>query len=219
MSQWDLRANAYEADYSRAPIRAAVADAIVDKVCELRPGVILDAGAGQGHLGVRIKSAWPSALLLIIDSSGLMLARARQRLAGHDKLEFVQAELDDLSRIETASVDFYTSTFAFHHVDDARKLRALREVHRVLKPAGRALIADEIICDPRLIGDPEATLLAMGEVFYPDLAAAELRQKFEGFVEYPTDLTTMAKIVLDAGFAASFRVINRMVTVIDAVRC
>src|SRR4051812_11222331 len=79
-------------------------------------------------------------------------------------------------------------------------------------PAGRA----DTICDPRLIGNDDATLLAMGEVFYPDLDAQELRRKFDGFVEYPTDLTTMAKMALDAGFRSKIHVINRMVAVLDA---
>lgn len=218
MSQWDRRANAYENDYTRAPIRACIADEIVEEVRNAQPSSILDAGGGQGHLGLRMKLVCPSARLTIIDSSSLMLASARQRLASHGKVEFIHAELDNLSQIENASVDFFTSTFAFHHIDDLRKLRALKEAHRVLKPNGRLLIADEIICDPQLIGDDDATLLAMGEVFYPDLDAQELRRKFDGFVEYPTDLTTMAKMALDAGFASTIRVVNRMVAVLDATR-
>lgn len=217
MSQWDMRVETYEADYARAPVRSSVADEIVERVRNARPAAILDAGAGQGHLCLRLKLACPSAHVTIVDHSSAMLARARQRLAGYDKVDFIQTELDDLSSIPSSTIEYVISTFALHHIDDGRKLRMLKEAHRVLKPHGRLLIADEIICDPQLTGNADAILSAMGEVFYPDLGMEDLRRKFDGFVEYPTDLTTMAKLALDAGFDAAFRVMNRMVAVLDAV--
>jgi SAM-dependent methyltransferase len=216
MSQWSNRAKDYEVDYSRAFIRAHVAKAIVRSVEQANPSVILDAGAGQGHLAHEIKTAHPRAHLILVDQSLDMLSQARRRMAGHERVRFVQSTFADLTEIPARSVDFFTSTFALHHVDDAGKFQALKEARRVLKPDGWLVIADEILCDPSLVGNAEGTLLAMGEVFYPGLSADELHRKFDGFVEYPTDLTTMAKIAIETGFAPLFRVINRVVAILEA---
>jgi ubiquinone/menaquinone biosynthesis C-methylase UbiE len=197
-------------DVARAPIRDCVAKDIVRAVLQFKPIVVLDAGAGQGHLALAIRQAWPEAQLILVEQSLNMLAAAHRRMIGHQRVQFIQSTFAHLAQIPSASIDFFTSTFALHHVDDASKLTALREARRVLKPDGRLFLADEIVCDPSFLNDGEALLLAMGEVFYPDLSPRELHRKFDGFVEYPTDLTTMAQITAKAGFSATFRVINRV---------
>lgn len=217
MTSWNHRAAHYERDYKGAPIRTRIAGEIVREVLHDRPMVILDAGAGQGHLALELKIARPEARLILVDNSQNMLAVAHQRMVGQSRVEFLQTTFDDLRYVETASVDFFTSTFALHHVDNKRKLLALREARRVLKPSGHLMIADEILCDPALLGNPEQTLLAMGEVFYPELDIDELHQKFDGFVEYPTDLTTMASIALEAGLEPTFRAVNKVVAILEAV--
>lgn len=215
MLKWNDRAAAYERDYVSAPVRLEVLDLVLQAARETSPGVILDAGAGHGHLALAMKTQSPDARLVLVDSSQSMLDKAVARMSGHEGVEYHNTCMSSLGAVPSGSVDFYTSTFALHHLPDDQKREALSEARRVLKPGGRIFIADEIICDPALFQDPDRLLEAMGQVFYPDLSFDALREKFRDFVEYPTDLTTMARLSLDVGFMPKFHALNPVVAILE----
>lgn len=215
MLKWNDRAAAYEGDYAAAPIRLEILDFVLQAARETSPKVILDAGAGHGHLALALKSQSPDARLVLVDSSQSMLDNAVARMSGREGVEYHNTCMSSLGGVPSGSVDFYTSTFALHHLQDDRKRMALAEARRVLRPGGRIFIADEIICDPALFQDPDGLLEAMGQVFYPDLSFDALRDKFRDFVEYPTDLTTMARLSLDVGLMPKFHVVNSVVAILE----
>ncbi len=106
---------------------------------------ILDIGCGAGVDSVlAAKLAWASGAVTGIDLVPEMLARAREnaRLAGVDNVTFQEASAEQLPFPEN-SFDVVISNGVFNLVVD--KVKALSEVHRVLKPGGRLMLADQVL--------------------------------------------------------------------------
>jgi SAM-dependent methyltransferase len=104
---------------------------------------VLEVGCGPGHLSIRLARDYG------LDVSGLdldpaMIERARANAArratpGGRTPTFVVGDVAALPFAD-ASFDFVVSTFSMHHWSDPAE--GLREIHRVLRPGGRALIWD-----------------------------------------------------------------------------
>ena len=107
--------------------------AVLGGLLDLAPShALLDAAGGTGRVaGVFAASV---ARAVVCDASPRMLAQARQK-----GLEAVKAELEALPFAD-ATFDRILLVDAFHHVNDQRI--ALRELLRVLKPAGRLVIEE-----------------------------------------------------------------------------
>lgn len=112
----------------------------------IHPGeAILDIGCGAGVDSiVAAKLAGPSGLVKGIDLVPEMLARAREnaRLAGVTNVTFQESAAEQLP-FPDASFDVAISNGVFNLVVD--KVKALKEVMRVLKPGGRFMIADQVL--------------------------------------------------------------------------
>ncbi|MGB3615904.1 MAG: methyltransferase domain-containing protein [Elainellaceae cyanobacterium] len=103
----------------------------------LQPGEhILDLGCGTGTLIQRLLPFSP-AIVTGIDPCPEMLAIARRKLPTSVDLQVASA---DCLPLPDAAFDIVVSTSAFHYFPDPD--RALREIRRVLKPAGRTVITD-----------------------------------------------------------------------------
>ncbi len=102
-----------------------------------RHEMILDVGSGAGQiLRHLLRGAQPSAQVVAFDLSNQMLVRARKKLKSH-RPAFVAG---DMMRMPFAdeSFDCVTCGWVIEHLPDPRP--GLREIGRVLKPGGRALI-------------------------------------------------------------------------------
>jgi len=124
---------------------------------------VLDAGCGSGRVTQALLERLPAGRVVAVDGSADMLAAARERLAGDDRVAFVHADLAGLELAEP--VDAVLSTATFHWVADQAAL--YRCLHGVLRPGGRlvaqcggegniadvrAAIADSVASDPELRG-------------------------------------------------------------------
>jgi ArsR family transcriptional regulator len=127
-AEWDaLRTEMFGA---RADLAAALA--LLDPAL-----VVGDLGCGTGVLSAAL--APHVARVHAVDASPAMLAAASARLAGCANVTVTEGALEALP-LPDASLDVAALMLVLHHVPDPA--RALREVHRVLRPAGRLLITD-----------------------------------------------------------------------------
>ena len=125
---------AYLAGADRIPHRTEGESVVLEL---LPPGVrrILDVGAGDGRLLALARLARPQATGVALDSSETMLAAARQRFANAPAVSVVAHDL--LRPLpDIGSFDVVVSSFAIHHLEDARKVTLYRELFDVLEPGG-----------------------------------------------------------------------------------
>jgi ubiquinone/menaquinone biosynthesis C-methylase UbiE len=110
----------------------------------LQPGnAILDVGCGTGTLLLAAaERVGPSGALHGIEPSAEMAAHARHKAeAQRTPLQVVEGSADSLP-YPSASFDAVFSTLVFHHLPRSMQEGAIREMRRVLRPGGRAVIVD-----------------------------------------------------------------------------
>jgi tRNA (cmo5U34)-methyltransferase len=96
---------------------------------------ILDLGAGDGRLLALARLARPEAHGVALDYSASMLAAARERFAQDATVTVVDHNLN-APLPEMGEFDVVLSSFAIHHLDDARKFALYQEVFATLEPGG-----------------------------------------------------------------------------------
>jgi ArsR family transcriptional regulator len=97
---------------------------------------VVDAGCGDGFLTELLADRF--ARVIAVDHAPERLEAARERMAGR-AVDFRLGELDALP-VTDASADAVFLSFVLHHVPEIAP--ALREARRVLRPGGRAVVAD-----------------------------------------------------------------------------
>jgi ArsR family transcriptional regulator len=99
--------------------------------------VVGDLGCGTGSLSAAF--APHAGHVHAIDASPSMLAAAATRLAAFSNVSVQEGALEALPLYDGV-LDVAVLMLVLHHVSDP--VRALREVHRVLRPGGRVLVGD-----------------------------------------------------------------------------
>jgi tRNA (cmo5U34)-methyltransferase len=116
------------------PRRAEGESVLLDHVPRGTPR-ILDLGTGDGRLLALLQADRPRMLGVGLDFSELMLAAARERFAGDERIETVEHDLADplpaLGRF-----DAVVSSMAIHHLEHERKRSLYAEVFELLEPGG-----------------------------------------------------------------------------------
>jgi SAM-dependent methyltransferase len=97
---------------------------------------VLDIGCGNGYVTCQYAGAGADVVSVDITDKAVELTRARLALIGLEA-EVRQADAEDLP-FEDESFDVVVSFGVLHHTPDTE--RAVKEVHRVLKPGGRLLL-------------------------------------------------------------------------------
>ena len=98
---------------------------------------VLDVGCGTGELLRRVRANVPDAVLAGVDPVPEMLHVARQKLSGRDDLRVGYA---DRLPWNAGTFDVVVSCNMFHYISEP--LTALREMARVLRPAGALVLTD-----------------------------------------------------------------------------
>jgi arsenite methyltransferase len=115
--------------------------AIVRAALGASPGErVLDVGCGPGfYCAELLEDVGPSGAVVGVDGSAPMLGLAARRCAGHDKVEFHEADAASLP-VEDAAFDAALSVQVQEYVPDVAA--SLAELARVLRPGGRTLVFD-----------------------------------------------------------------------------
>lgn len=92
---------------------------------------VLDAGCGSGRVTAELLKRLPGGRVLAVDGSPSMLAKARENLGG--RVQYLEADLSELSVEERVDVVFSTATF--HWIPDHAVL--FERVREALVPGGR----------------------------------------------------------------------------------
>jgi tRNA (cmo5U34)-methyltransferase len=96
---------------------------------------VLVLGTGDGRLLAILRAARPYARVVTVDSSPVMLARARERFAEDPAVCVLDHDFErPLSDLGT--FDLVVSSFTIHRLSDERKLALYAEVFRCLEPGG-----------------------------------------------------------------------------------
>lgn len=115
-------------------------DPLLTKLRGVPPGsTILDIGCGTGNLTLRLPevSSWTRIAGVDLSNGVLAIARERAQEFNFCDIEFHRASALDLP-FGQGEFDFVVSNIVFHLVSD--RLAYLREVLRVLRSSGRALL-------------------------------------------------------------------------------
>jgi len=104
---------------------------------------VLDVGCGTGSLAIEAATrVSPTGRVTGIDPAPRQIARAQAKARRSGlAVEFRSAVIEQLPFTD-GSFDAVTSTLMMHHLPDELKRRGIAEVHRVLKPGGRLVVAD-----------------------------------------------------------------------------
>ncbi len=100
---------------------------------------LLDVGCGTGWAVIHAAQLTPAGRACGIDLSPGMIERAKENAEGFFNIEFQVADAEAIP-YPPESFDAVISTHSFHHYSDP--LRALAEIHRVLKRGGQIVILD-----------------------------------------------------------------------------
>ncbi|MDR3553410.1 MAG: methyltransferase domain-containing protein [Syntrophobacteraceae bacterium] len=106
---------------------------------------VLDIGCGAGvDTIIAAVMAGPEGGVVGIDFTAAMVARAKENLkkTALENVSFREGSAEDL-QFPASHFDAVISNGVFNLVID--KMRALKEVYRVLKPGGRFMIADQVL--------------------------------------------------------------------------
>ncbi|UGT39435.1 methyltransferase domain-containing protein [Nocardia yamanashiensis] len=100
----------------------------------------VDIGCGPGRLVRELSTrVGPHGRVVGIDPSAPMIDYATAHSPANCRFELAPAQ--SLTQPD-AAFDVATCTFAMHHIPEAERERALRQIFRILRPGGRLLLAD-----------------------------------------------------------------------------
>lgn len=107
----------------------------------------LEIGCGIGRILRPL--AGECARVIGVDISPEMIAKARDYMAGVDNAQLIVGDGASLPGVANQSVDFVYSLLVLIHVDKRSAYRYLREIERVLRPGGLALLQFQNMLSPK----------------------------------------------------------------------
>ncbi len=101
---------------------------------------ILDLGAGTGLVTALIFNVFPKAVVSLLDVSEKMLAKAKQRFAGKDNVQFYI--MDYNISLLPEKYNLIVSAMSIHHLEHSDKKRLFKKIYEALSPGGHFIHAE-----------------------------------------------------------------------------
>lgn len=101
---------------------------------------VLDLGAGTGLLTALIMNNFPNANATVLDISEKMLAKAKQRFKGNNRVRF--CAMDYARSPLPGEFDLIVSAMSIHHLHDSDKRLLFKKIIGALFPDGRFIHAE-----------------------------------------------------------------------------
>jgi ubiquinone/menaquinone biosynthesis C-methylase UbiE len=101
---------------------------------------VVELACGWGRHSDYARAHYQPGTITLVDVLGSNISRCRQRFAGDDRYHFVVNSGSDLCGL---SADTYSAVFCYDamvHFEYDDVFAYIREIHRVLRPGGRALL-------------------------------------------------------------------------------
>ncbi|MGE5173067.1 MAG: class I SAM-dependent methyltransferase [Betaproteobacteria bacterium] len=108
---------------------------------------VLDLGCGDGIVTSVIAGVDSRISATLVDGSGDMLKKARERLSGLNKTTYIRSSFQEMIRGNTVrgKFDFIASSLAIHHLSMDEKKALFEKVYRLLKRGGYFLNIDVVL--------------------------------------------------------------------------
>ncbi len=109
--------------------------------------MLLDLGCGDGIVTHELLSVDKSISATLIDGSGDMLDKARERLKGFGNIKYIQASFQEMLERDMLDhdFDFIVSSLAIHHLTMNEKRNLFRLIYSHLKAGGYFMNIDVIL--------------------------------------------------------------------------
>ena len=159
---------------------------------------VLDLGAGTGLLTALILNSFPKASSMVLDISGKMLEKAKERFKGNDHVHF--CAMDYARSLPTGEFDLIVSAMSIHHLYDPDKRLLYKKIYNALLPGGMFIHAELVK------GTTDATEVTYQRMWFEHLKKTDLTEDQLSviFERMSHDITTPLDIQLDwlkeAGF-------------------
>lgn len=155
---------------------------------------VLDVATGTGDLAIDIARMTPGATVVGLDPSTGMLEIAKDKLAKRGLSDRVSLVVGDAQALpyDNCEMDAATIAFGIRNVPD--RLKALRELARVVRPGGRVAVLE--------LGEPRSGLLGHAARFHTRHVVPRLGALLSGSREYAYLQKSIAAFPPAAEFAA-----------------
>jgi ubiquinone/menaquinone biosynthesis C-methylase UbiE len=162
--QKDLSHTTWDAVYARQTQRADLVPAWIEALGLKPGGRVLDVGSGPGYVSLGLADhVGPDGIVYAVDRSRDALAYL-ERLQKERKISHIQRMVADVSTLQNSDLrtDAALISMVLHHADNP--LGVLRNVHRLLAPHARVVVAEFHPQGPCEQGAPREHRLAPEQV-------------------------------------------------------
>jgi ubiquinone/menaquinone biosynthesis C-methylase UbiE len=151
---------------------------------------ILDIACGPGSLTRDLALTFPNANITAVDLSFPYLKQAQNRLKKFPRINFLQANAEDLP-FKDKNFDVVTCSYLFHELPHGPRKTVLKEAWRVLKPGGVLSLVDSIQTGdaPQLHWALERFPISYHEPFYKNYLQHPLENDLREIVSSPVNVS------------------------------